>query len=51
MKNGHYLYNRWQHFMVHRGVGTDTWEDLDEIDQGAWNDLADELDLPEELGE
>lgn len=40
---GQKLYEEYAYHMENQGVGVDTWDDLDETDQIAWNATAEEL--------
>ena len=41
--SGRELYERYTARLLDRGVECDAFDQLDETDQGAWNDLADEI--------
>lgn len=40
---GKELYERWAAALAKQDVGTDGWDDLDETDRIAWNEVAGSL--------
>jgi hypothetical protein len=46
---GQELYVLWQHKMAERGVGTDGWDDLEQLDREVWCALATQLLYREDI--